>query len=206
VSADGEDRLVIDCSDYDSVSAGDVEKNVPLKSPQDNNVTDVCMTRSKARLLAKMSYVNESLCQKPAQSMGSESLCEDSPKTTDSSGLEKSLEAGTSLGYFGTAESTPCSDGTNRMSEDTVVPASGVSVRRQSECSAANAHERERQTGDVGLTAAGAGSNVSYKLWKLTKDKDHTNDSREVLLKGDHSNREVKVLVRCKVDGSEVNI
>lgn len=206
VSTDAEDRLVIDSSE---------DISMPRKSSQKSNVENVRITRSKARLLAKMSYVNQSLFQKPMQSNGDHdmdnmSFCEDtrsSPKTTDSSDLGKSLENVTSLGFSGTKETTSCSEVTNKMPEDDHT--TNMSVRSQYECSAVDADKKEKQDKEAsltGFTPPGPWFNVSYKLWKLSKDEGHTGDRKEGFLKGDYSNREIKVLVRCKMDGCEVNI
>lgn len=214
VSTDAEDRLVIDSSENIIIPTGGGAKNVPLKSSQKNNVENIRITRSKARLLAKMSYVNESLCQKPMQSNGDRdmdniSFCEDTPKTTGSSDLGKSLENVTSLDYSDTKENTSCSVVTNKMPEDIVVPeddhATNMSVRNHEfECSAVDAEKKGKQTREAGSTPPAPGFNVSYKLWKLSKDESHTDDRKEGFLKGDYSNREIKVLVRCKVDGCEI--
>jgi hypothetical protein len=177
--SDGEARLVVDCDDSDRTSpnskpSGDVQ-NVHLKSSQQTIVEHVCMTRSKTRLLARLSRVDRTAADNEASSEHTR---------TD------------------TEENAPCSDVTNKMYEDSVVRDDG----HQGECSAVDAEEGERQTGEVGSTAMGPGVNVSYRLWKLRKDEGHADDWKEGFLKGDHSNREIKVLVRCKVDGCEVNV
>jgi hypothetical protein len=152
------------------------------------------MTRSKTSLLVKMLYVNQSLCQKPMQSnrdhqMDNKSFSEDT--------------------RTGTNENSPCSEVANKMYEDTAVPEeghdTGMSTRNQGECSGVNTEERERQTRELGSTPMGPGFHVSYKLWKLSKDEGHTDDWKEGFLKGDQNNREIKVLVRCKVDGCEIH-
>jgi hypothetical protein len=193
--SDDEGRLVINCSDFDkspnSIPSQHVEKNVHLKSSQQTNVENVC----KTRLLAKMSYVNQSLCQKLTQSNRDHEM-DNKPFSEDT--------------HTGTNGNTQCSEVTNKIYRDTVVPgdghAAGMNIRNQGECTAVDAEERERPTRALGSTPMDPGFNVSYKLWKLSKDEGHTDDWKEGFLKGDHSNREIKVLVRCKVDGCEVNI
>lgn len=218
VSTDAEDRLVIDSGENTSIHTEGRAKNVPLKSSQKSDVESTRITRSKARLMAKMSYVNQSLCPKPTRSnrecdTDNTFLCGDTPRTTDSSDLGKSLENVTSLGYSGTKENTSCSEVTNKMSEDIVVPeddhTTTTSVRTQYERCAVGADKKKKQTKEAcltGFTPPGPGFNVSYKLWKLSKDEGHTGGRKEGFLKGDYSNREIKVMVRCKVDGCEVNI
>jgi hypothetical protein len=181
--SDGEARLVIDCDDSNRVSPNSKH----LKSSQQPNVGSVRITRSKTRSLADVSYVNQTVCQKPVQSnreheVDNKSFLEDS--RTD------------------TKEYTLCSEVTNKMCEDSVVPEDG----HRGECSAVDAEERERQTREVGFTPLGPGFNVSYRRWKLRKAEANADDWKEGFLKGDHSNREIKVLVRCKVDGCEVNV
>jgi hypothetical protein len=222
MSTDAENRLVIDCSDSDRMSqnisspTGGGGKNVPLKSSQNNNVQDIRITRSKAMLLAKMSYVNQTLCQKPMQSVTNRDhemdnmSCEDTPKSSDSSDLGKLLENVTSSGCSGIKENTSCSEVTNKMSEDTAMlkedHATSMSIRNPHDCSAVDAEEQEKRTRGTGLNPPSPGFNVSYRLWKLSKDEGQPGDRKEGFLKGDYSNREIKVLVRCKVDGHEVNI
>ncbi|XP_023703080.1 little elongation complex subunit 2 isoform X2 [Cryptotermes secundus] len=215
VSTDAEDRLVIDSGENTSIPTEGGVKNVPLKSSQKSDVESIRITRSKARLLAKMSYVNQSLCQKATQShrecdLDNTFFCEDTPRTTNNIDLGKSLENVTSLGYSGTKENTSCSEVTNKMSEDIIVPedhTTTTSVRTQYERCAVDADKKEKQKKEAGLTGftpPGPGFNVSYKVWKLSKDEGHTGDWKEGFLKGDNSNREIKVLVRCKVDGCEI--
>ncbi|KAJ9575755.1 hypothetical protein L9F63_007401, partial [Diploptera punctata] len=46
-------------------------------------------------------------------------------------------------------------------------------------------------------------SNVSYRLWKMYKDNYNKDEQKGDFLKGDHTNREIKLIVRCKTDGYE---
>jgi hypothetical protein len=236
MSTDTENRLVMDCSDSDRNSKTPTKsggKKMSLKSAQNNNFEeDTRVTRSKARLMEKMSYVNQSLGQKPIQfvankdhEMDSKNLYKDTCKASDDSDLEKSLRNVRPSGCFDTKENTSYSEVTNKMSVVTVRPEDehigscsfSMSTKNQQDFSANKSCSAQKLT-DVdtkaqeekmkvaGLNVSTPGFNMSYRLWKLSKDEGHLDDRKEGFLKGDFTNHEIKVLVRCKVDGHKVNV
>jgi hypothetical protein len=234
MSTDAENRLVIDCSDSDrnsKISPGSDGKKMSQKSTQNNNVEeDTRVTRSKARLMGKMSYVNQSLGQKPVQSVANrdhekDNMCvyEETCKTSNGSDLEKLLK---NVSCFDTEDNTPYLEVTNRVSEDAIGPESehigscsiNKSAGNQQDSSAGKSCSAEKLTNvdtkakegkmkDAGLIGSSPpGCNISYRLWKLSKAEGHPNDRKEGFVKGDSTNHEIKVLVRCKVDGHKVNV
>jgi hypothetical protein len=209
VSTNSENRLVIDCSDSDrspeKKSPRSSGKNISLKSAKNNNVEeDTRVTRSKAELIAEVLSVNQSLGQKPVQFVADrgheiDMSSEDTPETTDGSKLEKSVKNVRQSDSFNIKENTSYSEVTNKVSVGTVVP------NHIESCINTSVRHQEKKSKEAALILSTPGCNVSYRLWKLSKDEGHLNDQKEGFLKGDCSNREIKVLVRCKVDGYEVN-
>ena len=224
ISTDDESRLVIDCSDMDGrsnekcapVRSG--RKGVSQKLSENNNVEDSRVTRSKARLL----YVNQSVGEKSTQfatnedcEMDSTSSCKDALEAADGCGLEKSLNVMVPSSFDAT-ESTQCSE----VSDSVAVP-KGDCMRSYSvnmrvgnkqdccaskQCSAQELSEEEQtKMKKEEFNLSNPGFNVSYRLWKLCKDEGHLQDRKERFLKGECSNREINVLVRCKVDGHRVS-
>ncbi|XP_021932865.1 little elongation complex subunit 2-like isoform X1 [Zootermopsis nevadensis] len=228
MSTDTENRLVIDCSDSERNSKTPVGKN---KCAQNNNVEDDSrVTRSKARLIEKMSYVNQSLGHKPVQfvtnkeyEIDNKNLREDTCKTFDGNDLEKSLKNVRLSGCFDSKDYTLDSEVANKMSHDTVRPEEehveswsiNKSTRIDQEFpanepgSAQKLIDVDAEAQDAmkvaGLNVSTPGFNVSYRLWKLSKDEGHPDDRKEGFLKGNCASHEIKVLVRCKVDGYKIN-
>jgi hypothetical protein len=231
LSTDTEDRLVIDCSDSDSNFKTPIKshgKKMSLRSPQNNNFAeDTRVTRSKARLMEKMSYINQSLGHKPVQFVANKdhdidkNLCEDTCKTSDGNDLKKSLRLS---GCFDTGQNTLSSEVASKMYEDTVRPTDEHIESCSSNMDARNKHfsadksccdqkvtdigaeAQEDEIKIAGSNASTPGFNMSYRLWKLSKEDGHLDDRKEGFLKGDCTNHEIKVLVRCKVDGHKVNV
>ena len=46
--------------------------------------------------------------------------------------------------------------------------------------------------------------NVSYMVWRMHKDDSNTTGLKGNLMKGDNTNHEIKLLIRCKADAQEV--
>lgn len=224
VSTDDENRLVIDSSDTEERSnkkkyapVRNCRKSVSQKLSENNNVEDSCVTRSKARLRHASQSVGENLTRFASNEdceMDSPSSCKDAPEATDVSGLEKSLGDVMMPSSFDATESTLCSE----VSDNVDVP-QGDSMRSYSvnistgnkqacasqHCSAQELSEEEQtKMKREEFSLSNLGLNVSYRLWKLCKDG-HLEDRKEGFLKGECPNREINVLVRCKVDGHRVS-
>lgn len=229
VSTDCEDRLVIDCSDVVGRSSRKCtpirngRKSISWKLSQNDNDEDSRVTRSRARLIGNMPYINQSVGEKSKQFAANEGCEMDSIfsyknalEATGGNGLEKSLEDVMVSSSVGATENTLCSEG----SESTTVPKGdcitnyGVNVSMGSKqdccvsqhCSAQEVSEEEQtMVKKAELNFSNPGFNISYRLWKLCKDEGHLGDHKEGFLKGECPNREINILVRCKVDGHEVS-
>jgi hypothetical protein len=225
VSTDDENRLVIDCSDVDGRSN---KKCTPVRNgrktiSQNNNDENSRVTRSKAKLIAKMLYINKSVGEKPAQfvanedcEMDSTSSCKDAPEPTDSSGSEKTLEDGMRPSSFDVTGNTLCSE----VSDSAAVPKGectrsygvNISIGNKQDCCISKhcsaqemSEEEQTKMKNVKFNLSNPDFNISYQLWKLCKGEGHLEDRKEGVLKGECPNREINVLVRCKVDGHKVS-
>jgi hypothetical protein len=225
VSTDDENRLVIDCSDMEGRSSEkkcapvrNVRKSISRKLSENNNVEDSCVTKSKARLLYANQRVGENstrFAENEDCEMDSTSSCKDAPEATDGSGLEKSLGDVMVPSSFDAKESTLCSE----VCDSVDVPQGNctrsysvnISIGNKEDCcasqqsSAQELSEEEETKMKREFNLTNLGLNVSYRLWKLCKDEGHLEDRKEGFLKGECPNREINVLVRCKVDGHRVS-
>jgi hypothetical protein len=226
VSTDDENRLVIDCSDTDRGSddkkCASVRKgrnSATRKVSENDNVCDSRVTRSKARLLYSNQSVDEKLTAFAASGdceMDSASSCKDASEAVGGSGLGKSLGDVTVRGSFGATESTLCSEVSDSVAVSQADRARSHSVDISTgdgqDCRAGQ--QRSAQEPSQGeknkpkreeFNLADSGINVSYRLWKMCKDEVGLEDRKESFLKGECPNREINVLVRCKVDGHRVS-
>lgn len=225
VSTDDENRLVIDCSDMEGRSnekkcapVRNGRKRISQKLSENNNVEDSRVTRSKARLLYANQRVGENSTQFAANEgceMDSTSSCKDAPEAADGSGLEKSLGDVMVPSSFDGKESTLCSevcDSVDVPQGDCTRSCSvNISIGNEQDCcasqqcSAQELSEEEQTKIKREFNLTNLGLNVSYRLWKLCKDEGHLEDRKEGFPKGECPNREINVLVRCKVDGHRVS-
>lgn len=226
VSTDDENRLVIDCSDMEGRSnekkcapVRNGRESVSQKLSENNNVEDSRVTRSKARLLYANQSVGENSTRFAANEdceMDSTSSCKDAPEATDGNGLEKSLGDVMLPSSFDATESTLCSEVCDsvdvRQGNCTRSYSVNVSIGNQQDCCASKQcsaqellEEEQTKMKREEFNLSNLGSNVSYRLWKLCKDQGHLEDRKEGFLKGECPNREINVLVRCKVDGHRVS-
>lgn len=225
VSTDDENRLVIDCNDMEGRSnekryapVRNGRKSISQKMSENNNVEDSRVTRSKARLLYANQGVGENSTWFAANEdceRDSTSSCKDAPEATDGSGLEQSLGDVMVPRSVDATESTMCSEVC-----DSVDVSQGDSMRSyranisignkqdcfaNQQCSAQELSEEEQTKMKREFNLSNLGLNVSYRLWKLCKDEGHLENHKEGFLKGECPNREINVLVRCKVDGHRVS-
>jgi hypothetical protein len=226
VSTDDENRLVIDCSDMEGRSnekkctpVRNGRKSVSQKLSENNNVEDSRVTRSKARLLSANQNVGENSTRFAANEdceMDSTSSCKDAPEATDGSGLEKSLGDVMVPSSFDATESTLCSEVCNSvvMPQGDCMRSYDVNISKgnkqdcyaSQQCSAQELSEEEQtKMKREEFNLSNLGLNVSYRLWKLCKEEGQLEDRKESFLKGECPNREINVLVRCKVDGHRVS-
>jgi len=226
VSTDDENRLVIDCSDMEGRSnekkcapVRNGRKSISQRLSEHNNVEDSRVTRSKARLL----YANQSIGENSTQfaanedcEMESTSKCKGAPEATDGSGLEKSLGGVMVPNSFDAAESTLYSEvcGSVDVPQGDCMRSYSVNISMGNEqdccasqqCSAQELSEEEQtKMKREEFNLSNLGLNVSYRLWKLCKDEGHLEDRKKGFLKGECPDREINVLVRCKVDGHRVS-
>lgn len=226
VSTDDENRLVIDCSDMEGRSnekkcapVRNGRKSVSQKLSEHSNVEDSRVTRSKARLLYANQSVGENLTRLAANEdceMEGASKCKDAPEATDGSGLEKSLGDVMVPTSFDTTESTLCSE----VCDSVDVPQGdcmrsnsvNISIGNKQDCCSSQqcsaqelSEEEQTKMKRKEFNLSNLGLNVSYRLWKLCKDEGHLEDRKNVFLKGECPDREINVLVRCKVDGHRVS-
>jgi hypothetical protein len=130
--------------------------------------------------------------------------------------LGQSLGDGTVRSSCGATESTLCSE----VSDSVAVPQADCAGSRSVNVSTGNSQDccagqqRSAQEPSQGgqnklkreeSNLADCGTNVSYRLWKMCKDEVRLEDRKESFLKGECPNREINVLVRCKVDGYRVS-
>ncbi|XP_069683679.1 little elongation complex subunit 2-like isoform X2 [Periplaneta americana] len=187
---DSEAGLVIDCSDLDISTTKKRSKVVKSSPVTENTEEDSRITRSKARLIAKMSSINKSLGQKPIQF------------------VRKTLPDG------------DCETQTPRDSEEVSTESSGGNLQTRSDrismCLRSQQHKDEKEADmsssikevegkvkDGGWVPPARCTNVSYRLWKMHKHENQKEDLKDNFLKGDSNNREIKIIVRNRVDGHQ---
>ena len=226
VSTDDENRLVIDCSDMEGRSnekkcapVRNGRKSVSQKLSDSNNVEESRVTRSKARLLFANQNVGENSTRFTANEgceMDSTSSCKVALEATDGIGLEKMLGDVMVPSSFDATESTLCSEVCNNVDvpqgDCTRSYSVNICIGNKQECCATQQcsaqellEEKQTKMKREEFNVSNLGLNVSYRLWKLCKDEGHLEDRKGGFMKGECPNREINVLVRCKVDGHRVS-